>query len=180
MFKKLLISLLAGIILLMTLSVPTFAAGLVGAPGPWYSQSFDQWYTKVYGGDQNQIFGERYTNAQVNWIFWSMVSLGINLASGNSPAVQQCIVASGGGNVSDCLTGIKAAHDGVKVTISDSGKNRSLFAAIFEDRSLSGVTYIKNIGRKFHLIPEAKAQSAGFGYTALNVTPDIQIAWQAM
>src|SRR5258708_14985603 len=84
MFKKLLISLLAGIILLMTLSVPTFAAGLVGAPGPWYSQSFDQWYTKVYGGDQNQIFGERYTNAQVNWIFWSMVSLGINLASGNS------------------------------------------------------------------------------------------------
>lgn len=45
-------------------------------PGPWYNQSLTQFSSKVFGGTpDNEIFGERYTFAQVNWIINSIFTM---------------------------------------------------------------------------------------------------------
>src|SRR5258708_13282805 len=72
--KKLLISFLAGIILFMSVA-PAMPAK---AADTWYSSDYFSWYSKVYGGDPNQIFGERYTAAQVQWVFYGLISMILN------------------------------------------------------------------------------------------------------
>lgn len=43
---------------------------------PWYNQDFKEWFLKVYDDtNPTEIFGERYTAAQVQWIFYSIISL---------------------------------------------------------------------------------------------------------
>jgi hypothetical protein len=44
--------------------------------GTWYDQSFPEWSQKVFDTSNPQdIFGERYTYAQVNWIVNSITSM---------------------------------------------------------------------------------------------------------
>ena len=53
------------------------SAARAQAAHPWYSTSFGGWYTKVYdtvASPPSEIFGERYTAAQVDWIIWSVIS----------------------------------------------------------------------------------------------------------
>lgn len=186
--QKIILSFLSGIVLMISMASPAFAqttGGIFsnGAPGPWYSQSPGQFAAKVFGGDQSEIFGERYTYAQTQWVLYSLILGLVNLGSGNNPAVSGCLETSITGNVTTCVQPLidsqKSVNDQFKVTAS--GKSKSIVAMIFEDRTLSGITYVKDLGRKFHVIPQAKAQSAGFGYTgALGVVPDIQKAWGAI
>ncbi|HSX48977.1 MAG TPA: hypothetical protein VLE44_01845 [Candidatus Saccharimonadales bacterium] len=178
-FKKLLLSLFVGISLLLSLPLPALAQQ--ASPGPWYSQSFPQWYSKVYDTtNPNEIFGERYTSAQVQWVFWGVSSFFIDVISGYNPAVRGCISAVFTGNATACIQPIIDSQKSInsQFKIGDSGKNQSVIGMIFEDRSLSGITYVKDLGRKFSIIPEAKAQSTGFGFSgALGVVPDIQKVW---
>src|SRR4030067_3266417 len=91
--KKLLISFLIGIVLFFS------AAPTAMAAAPWYSQDFGSWYAKVYDTtNSNEIFGERYTAAQVQWVFYGVISFFINLASGNNAAVSGCISSAATGN----------------------------------------------------------------------------------
>ncbi len=45
-----------------------------GGSNKWYDPTHAEFEKKVFGGDQNEIFGERYTYAQVNWIINSIYS----------------------------------------------------------------------------------------------------------
>src|SRR5258708_2550772 len=193
-FTKLLLSFLTGIVLLISMAPANLAmaqnppqggaqkpkadpAAAANQPSsPWYSQDPLQWYGKVYGGDPGQIFGERYTAAQVQWVFYGFVFGFLNYF----PGVKQCLLTMANGDASTCASTPPVTPT---KTTGDSGKSRSLVAVIFEDRELSGITYVKNIGRKFNLIPQAKAQ--GFGYSgalALGGSGNntIQKAWQAI
>lgn len=51
--------------------------GTVGAStgGVWYDQTPEQFRNKVLGSPDNEIFGERYTYAQINWIFNTFVTM---------------------------------------------------------------------------------------------------------
>lgn len=177
LFRKVLASFLIGIVL--TISI---APAVKAQASPWYSQDFGSWYAKVYDtSNPQEIFGERYTAAQVQWVFWGVLAFMINLASGNNPAVSGCIAASITGNATPCIQPIIDSQKNLnsQFKIGDSGRSENLGQMIFEDRSLSGVTYVKEVERRFHIVPEAKAQ--GFGYTgALGVIPDIQNAWKVM
>lgn len=142
--------------------------------GTWYNQSFTEWYAKVYDTqNSSEIFGERYTAAQVQWIFYSIASLLVPLSN----------------DVSTCVFTGEITGDACKNIIQNTLKpneqsdeqtniqKKSLFAAIFENRPVSGIYYIKNIGSKFHLIPEANAQNTqGFGFGSLSVVLDL---WRA-
>src|SRR5260221_7484596 len=72
------------------------------------------------------------------------------------------------GNISDAGSALHAISNigANKAVIANS--NTNILAAIFADRPLSGITYFKNLGKKFNIIPEVKAQSPGFGYGALD------------
>ena len=69
-------------------STPNCCIPLGGAPadGPWYNQTPDQFHRKVFDTtNPDEIFGERYTFAQVNWIINSLLSA-INPAPGDPAA----------------------------------------------------------------------------------------------
>ncbi|OGM56200.1 hypothetical protein A3E46_00665 [Candidatus Woesebacteria bacterium RIFCSPHIGHO2_12_FULL_46_16] len=158
LIKKLILSILAAIVL--TFSFVPYAR----AQGAWYNQSFPEWYLKVYDTTNPQeIFGERYTAAQVQWIFYTLFSAPFNLL-GNvfGPELPNCILS---GDVGPCFSKIFPSSSAPGATNTAHRKN--FFQVLVEDRPLSGITYVKNIARKFHLIPEAKAQE-GFGFGRLD------------
>lgn len=149
------------------------AASANAQESQWYNQDLPSWYNKVYD-NQNpaEIFGERYTAAQVQWIMYAIpVNIMLWISHNNSDLVA-CIL----GTVNNCGPGIQKLQGSTDIfTIPKTDK--SLLALIFEDRPLSGVTYVKDTFRKFHIIPEAHAQDAGFGFNALSIIRD---AWASM
>src|SRR3989344_4549694 len=74
MFKKLLASILLTVFLFTSIFVPV-------AKAQWYNSDFTDWFTKVYDADvspDSEIFGERYTAAQVEWVIYSLVAFMVN------------------------------------------------------------------------------------------------------
>lgn len=163
-FKKLLLSFLAAFVLLMSFApaMPSKAADT------WYSSGFPGWYAKVYGGDQTEIFGERYTAAQVQWVFYGFLSMILNWVLTATPCTQGQVANL----INGSFTGCGGNQGGIlpvslqKEGVASAGK--SFISMLFSDRPLSGITYVKNIARKFQIIPQANAQTPGFGYKALD------------
>lgn len=175
-FKKLLLSFLAFLVLFTSFATPA------KADGEWYAPYLNDWYTKAYDtSNANSIFGERYTAAQVTWVVYTMLSLPFTITLG--PKLTSCVIANiPTGAVSQLLAKLTynaqmvqcilpAAEKIFNILISDNiYKNSSLFAAIMAPRELSVITHIPGLlskGLNLHLIPEAQAQTTGFGFQAL-------------
>jgi hypothetical protein len=174
MLKKLLISFFAALVLLTSVSVAP-----VQAQSTWYNQGFYEWYRKVYDpeiSDPSEIFGERYTAAQVEWIIWSIPSVIINTLVG--PEVATCflgIVFTGTGSLDTCLDLVFQVSEGEKIRyFAQREEPEPLIRQLLADRPLSGITYVKDKLRKFDVIPEAQAQGFGF-IQALN---PFQVFWR--
>jgi hypothetical protein len=170
MFKKLLLSFLAAIVLLVSVFTPYAHAQ---ASSVWYNQTFQEWYSKVYDPDVSppgQIFGERYTAAQVQWIIYSVAAFFLGLMGDQN--IILCFMnkdLNACGRLKDSLASNTSSgpHYAQK-------QNKSLLSLIFAERSFSGIGYIKEKARKLHIIPEARAQ-AGYGFKALR---PIQQIWK--
>lgn len=138
--------------------------------GPWYDQNPNQFAKKVFGGDQQEIFGERYTYAQINWIINSIAAM-LNPASGISNPKQ----------LFDFFMAIKKAvaqtQSGQLLAFSDYAKlgPMGLFAggisALYTNPPASGIQEIKYTASKiFDYTTGAEpayAQSKGYGFTGL-------------
>ena len=162
----------------------------------WYSQGPLEWYIKVYDEESsppNEIFGERYTAAQVQWVFWSLFATGFNLPFtmlGTSPAPSVCVAKLALGLVEpvacskaiqEFITTISAKiislfasnNSGVNNSLAQSQTQNSVWKKIFlEDRPISGIAYLRNIGRKIRLVPEARAADS-FGFSRLTIIQDL-------
>ena len=177
MLKKLLVALLLFAILAtnFALFVPS-PARAQAPPGPWYDTSFNEFYKKVYDeqiSPPQEIFGERYTAAQVQWVIYGFFSFIINQVT--SREVLSCVMA----NMQDigaCAVAIKSliASDIPQNEAVASSKNQSLLSVVFEERSFSGIGYFREKARNLKLIPEVSAQ--GFGFTGA-LSP-IQSMWR--
>ncbi len=156
MLKKLLASLLLAIYLLATLSVP-----YAKAQGSWYDPSFQEWNNKVFKSPDNEIFGERYTYSQVKWIFYSLTAI---VAGTNSETVS-CLMDN---DINECLGVLKQELSSREIQVEkfQNSTANSVFGNISHS-PISGIFYLKNIGQKLKLIPEAQAQ-VGFGFGSLN------------
>lgn len=168
LISKLVVSILASFVLLLSFAPVAFAQASITGTGPWYNQTPQQWIGKVFGGDQNEIFGERYTYAQTQWIAYSIFILVFNASTGGH--LSGCLATFGTGNVGDCANDIKNVLSTIPNLASANDSKTNVMAEIFTaDRPLSGITYVRNIGRKLNIIPQAHAQAAGvgFGYNAL-------------
>ncbi len=168
MLKKLLASFLIATTLFLSFA-PYFPAK---AETNWYDQSFQEWFNKVYdNSNPTEIFGERYTAAQVQWIIYSLFSFVIPEKS-----TVQCILS---GDIGSCLGEIGDIFGLTDATISPgvSAKQESLASAIFSPgRPLSFVTYIDQLSNKITLVPTVHAQSPGFGFEALEVIKELWVA----
>jgi len=180
------------IVLSSSLALPAAAH----AQSTWYNQNPFEWYNKVYDENtspSNEIFGERYTASQVQWVIYSIAFAPINIVYsllGMSPTPSVCFSSfmMGAVNVDACLTAIpnflNALADKLPQLQANASNSSSLanenggsyiWKDIFlKDRPLSGISYIRDIGRKLTLIPEAKAQET-YGFSRL---APIQPLWR--
>jgi hypothetical protein len=163
MLKRIIFTLLSFVILSVSVFTPV-AHAQVG-PGPWYDQGLYDWYAKVYDpniSSEEQIFGERYTAAQVDWIIWSLLTWPVTKLIG--PEGVSCVlklIATKTLDISGCAGALITEVD-EEATLRPPPDNESLASKVFADRPFSGVTYFKNAARKLKLVPEAQAQGFGF------------------
>lgn len=179
--------------------VPTSGAGASPSPAPagssptslqssglWYRQGFKEWYDKVFDkGNPNEIFGERYTFAQVQWIFYSLLSLLI------PDVIQEC---AGLNDVNACMEKLKPffPEENPQNAPNTQGQQQQIesnnifsggpilaFAGmsdmLLSTPPVSGIRYVKQIAQNLRLIPVANAQ--GTGYTAFQDTT--LVLWKA-
>lgn len=181
-FKKFSLILLSSLLFLNSLIMPfAIAHAQDEAPSTWYNQGFTDWYAKVYGDESppSEIFGERYTAAQVQWILYSLFAFPINFLGSKVQLATSCVfaAASAGINIREDLECIQkvtdAASDAFKFlssipisSIPNSQNNLGFGNSIINDyqnRPLSGIKYTVNTISKFISVPQANAQGFGFG-----------------
>jgi len=177
----------------------TIFASSVKAQNSWYNQGPLDWYLKVYdegASPSNEIYGERYTAAQVQWVIYSIMFAPLNMVYGligMSPTPTVCFAnfATGTGDIDACLSIIpeflNAVADKIKIpevginntnasVVAKQDGNENIWKSIFlEDRPLSGIAYVRNLGKKLITIPEAKAADTTFGFSRLS---PIQPLWK--
>lgn len=131
--------------------------------GTWYNQSFQEWYKKVNDSPSDEIFGERYTAAQVQWVIYGLFYFILNSSSNGNGEAFSCVMSK---DIKDCTKSINNLLP--KNSILSQETNTSFLSELFADRSFSGITYIKNNLADMKIIPSAHAQQTGFGFKALD------------
>ncbi|MCK4829420.1 hypothetical protein KA005_77565, partial [bacterium] len=160
MFRKILLSLLAFLVLFSGSLFPSLVSYSHAQDTSWYNQTYEEWVEKV-ADDNNpdEIFGERYTAAQVRWILYSLVWI----LMGGDESVTTCITQHNG-NLIECVSVIESAVGPLNTVDSNiDGRSKNIFLAVFRPRPISTATYFKDVASRFKLVPEAKAQGFGFG-----------------
>lgn len=152
----------------------------------WYNQPFGEWYMKVYDDTNPQeIFGERYTAAQVQWIMWSIPSVMINTIFGSNTNLIGCYVGSFSGvvDLNKCLPDIKAFVEELQSKqITYQSESPSLARIWFKERPLNTVTYIGQFAKNIHVFKEAQAQGGDLplqnAATGFNYLADVAGLWK--
>lgn len=169
----------------------TLFASSVKAQSTWYNQSPFEFYVKVFDEEASppsEIFGERYTAAQIQWVIYSLLSFGFNLPYtfiGMTPSPNICAanILSGTPDVSICwgvagdfLTAIKTKFEEFEIQASakTSGNGISMWGEIFNsNRPISAIGYVKNIVNKVNPVSKVEAaEEGGFGFTRLEIVAD--------
>ncbi len=168
MLKKLLTSFLVGLVLLFSIAPLTSTKA---SSVSWYNQTFPEWYLKVYDTtNSDEIFGERYTAAQVQWIVYSIPSLIINLVTGGNTDLGSCLVGAMSNNIDmpKCSEAVSDIAGGLGI-VYETKDQPTIASQIFERKDLSGIGYVKNVFSKLNPVTTVSAQSAssGFGFSAL-------------
>lgn len=160
MIKKIIFSFLLLVFLFSSIFARTAHAQAGG--GNWYDPSFTEWNSKVFESPDSEIFGERYTYAQVKWIFYSITAI----VTGTDSKTVSCLMNS---EISGCYDVIKQELSSRKDAVELS--QTTLATTVLQQLSsspVSGVYYFRNVAQRLNIVPEASAQEAGFGFTALN------------
>ncbi len=157
----------------------------------WYNQSPFEWYAKVYDDtNPSEIFGERYTAAQVQWITYGVFFLPINLIFsllGVPPTPIVCVsnAMAGTTDINSCISGLKdfmtALTNNISITYTTGAQyaqkeddDVSITQQILSgDRSLSGIGYVKNVVNKLRPVSSVKAADNSFGYNKLAIVSDL-------
>jgi len=137
---------------------------------PWYIQTYRQWVTKVYDTNASppeEIFGERYTAAQVQWVIFGLISF---LLTSND--YTNGIICSMRSDVTTCLN----ENPLFTASAARQQENRGVFATIFNpERGFSGVSYVRGKITDLKLLPVPEARAQGFGFGALS---PVQKVWK--
>lgn len=175
MLKKFILTVLSAFLIFM--SFPASSAYALGNRSTWYTPDLQDWYTRVYGGStpSSEVFGERYTAAQVDWIIWSLFTFIPRKVFG--PAVTGCLISAVSGEnvvtiITECIANLSVTSDAGSSPLyafsqSEYHKNpseKSIVQSILtENRPISGIGYVRDIGRKLN--PTKPADAQGFGYS---------------
>lgn len=151
-------------------SISECTAAVTPAPtGPWWNQTPAQFSARVNGAPDAEIFGERYTYAQINWILNS-VNLMFNPTDGLDSKTQQDMINS----IKTLLHSGKTPPPAYYASFGPSGLLVGSLAEMFAHPPASGKENINQTLAHFDLAQPVNAQ--GYGFTATN---GIQTLWAA-
>jgi hypothetical protein len=176
--KKLILSFLVALLLLTNVSANFVHAADVGT---WYNQGFFDFYVKVNDPtNPDEIFGERYTAAQTQWIFYGMASVFINYFG--DPPLNRCLMmlenrslfwlpnALGGCGEQVVSFVLKISPFWNLGSAEDenyyASSNLHKFLETTTKSPVSGTAYLRDVATNIKIVPEAQAQ--GFGFGAMN------------
>jgi len=169
MHKKILAIFILFLILVKGLFFPPFVYSQTqSGDKPWYAPDYQDFIEKTTSAPEGEIFGERYTHAQVYWIIYSLVSFAIERK------ISDCFVQSPANDLAlglnsfiNCLTGNDQSSSSVP---SSGGLGFLEFARIADsmiaNRPASAIVYFASILNKFG-VSTAYAQQSGFGFNTL-------------
>lgn len=150
-----------------------------GVQGTWYEPGPCAFHNKVFNpNNPSEIFGERYTYAQVNWIAWSLFWLGVNTILHIFNVVLQVVHVT----LTDASqTSPPLAQNFLPASVSSSLMSNSssvslpvALSHIYAVQPISGIKSVLQTLDKFSLASVVHAQ--GYGYSSLN---GIQSIWAA-
>jgi hypothetical protein len=169
-------------IFLLTSTFVRFAYAADAKGTTWYTQSFGEWSAKVFDrGSESEIFGERYTFAQVQWIVYSLAAMLIStdILECIQPLITQTAeIDKLKDDFNSCLDAMEPPSAGEPTSYRINGPITGLAYLgdmISPTYLASGTQYLASSASKLHIIPEAKAQ--GIGFTTLS---PIQKIWKAV
>lgn len=128
-------------------------------PGPWYNQTPCQFATRVKTAPPSEIFGERYTFAQINWIINSLIAMA-------DPNI--------GGDLTQMQNFIDTMQRNLDLNQLPDPSELAKFGPVGFIGSLivstsyppaSGIQSINDTLAKFDLAAPAQAQGYGYTYT---------------
>jgi len=158
------------VLLTLTILAQSLAPVALAQDGNWWEPSYKSFAEKVQGSPPNEIFGERYTHAQVSWIINSFLSL----AGGDA--------AECAGRSNDSGGAFRCFLDIIKLGQGQLRLGPALAAAsasdrLYSTRITSGVEYVAY--KLDEISPTANAQSReGFGFS--NSLRPISLLWVAV
>jgi hypothetical protein len=151
--NKFFVSILLSVFVFVQVTV--YFAPQVSAQGPWYNQEYDSWYAKVYSdAPDNELFGERYTAAQVQWVVYGLMALIFNSIQGE---FFECLADKRWIDCGKIIGNLFTSYDNAPQVGA---------LAIMTSNPISSVAYFRDIGQRLKIVPEAQAQTTGFGFTA--------------
>lgn len=175
MLKKIFLIIFSLLLLFNSIVSPVVVLA-VDEPDPWYSQNPVDWMVKVYD-DKNpsEIFGERYTAAQTQWIIWGVLTTPFTFLGDTNRKGVICLlgmVVAGNNDFAACAPLLEAMFQPIKdffervYVAEETPKNLFEATTNINDRSFSGVGYLAEKLENLSIISPARAQ--GFGYGELN------------
>lgn len=175
LFKKVITSIVLVSFIFASLSVPMANAQT------WYFQEYTDWHQRVYDDlNPDEIFGERYTAAQVEWVIYGLFAFIINHVVGDD-SIAACIMRSEGdpaGITPECITAIQDILTQIRQASVNPTPSLASVSPIQDilsgNRPLSGIGYVRNSLARFSLVQEVSAQ--GFGFGAANAMRDLWVA----
>lgn len=162
MLKKILLAFIASVILFTSTASPILAA----STGTWYNQTFPEWFQKVNDSPPDEIFGERYTAAQVQWVIYGFFNFLLNVATNGNNQVLVCLMTKNLESCKSALQNLKLTEQSVESTMAQTDVGNVISSLGQSPVSFSA--YVRDVKENFVLVPKAEAQQAGFGFNQLN------------
>lgn len=160
MFKKLITSFVLFAVFLTNMVLPTVASAQ-----EWWAPTYEEFNTKVNDPSipDSEIFGERYTHAQVWWVVYSLIALAFGTSTMSCAAD-----ASSQGNDLDifeqCVENSTQASSGGDWGILALAEMTDQI--LYRSQPASGINYTASILNKLG-VQTANAQEGGFGFNSL-------------
>jgi hypothetical protein len=181
MYKKILTAFVLAALLAQSLAIPTVAL----AQAKWWAPTQADFNTNVNAAPPGEIFGERYTHAQVWWIIYSVINFTLGASTTDCAANGAAVGGTDPGSAAtkwttytNCLKGTGE----IPSEFTSQQRDWGIFAlASMSDQMLytkpiSGIKYVEYVAQNIVGVPEANAQQPGFGFNTLQ---PLQSIWAA-
>lgn len=181
--KKISLILISSFLIFNSAMALPLAAHAADSPSTWYAQSIFEWIPKVYdSSNPSEIFGERYTAAQSQWVLWGVATAWMTFLPTPPRNVVVCAIGGMGGNATSALCATEVAEfvlwfNGLDVANSSTPNLATKYPVLdaISSNPISGIGYVKGVISKFNPVTEVQAQGFGFSTGA----DSIKALWQA-